>query len=292
MVKVLRKVLLLVALFLVLMVTAAFAVDYGMVTTDVLNFRAGPGTNYEIIGQLRRGEVVRIIGNGGNNWVEIVHNDRQGYVSLAYLSVRSDGETDRGSVNRTAQDGYVTASALNMRSGPSTNSSVLRVLGNGQGVSVVEDLGNGWSRISVDGQNGYVSNSYITIGQASSGSAKGDQVIAFAKRFLGTPYRYGGMSPAGFDCSGFTKYVFSNFGINLGRTTYDQVNNGSYVNKANLQAGDLVLFKQGSGVDHVGIYCGNGTFIHSTRPGDVVKVDSLNSGYYSRYYHSGRRVIY
>ena len=137
MVKVLRKVLLLVALFLVLLVTAAFAVDYGIVTTDVLNFRAGPGTNYEIIGQLRRGEVVRIIGNGGNNWVEIVHNDRQGYVSLAYLSVRSDGETDRGSVNRTAQDGYVTASALNMRSGPSTNSSVLRVLGNGPTVSKI-----------------------------------------------------------------------------------------------------------------------------------------------------------
>lgn len=289
--KVLRKVLLSAALFLVLMGTAAFAADYGMVTTDVLNFRAGPGTNYEIIGQLRRGEVVRIIGNGGNNWVEIVYNDRQGYVSLAYLNVRSDDETDRGSVNRTAQDGYVTASALNMRSEPSVDSSVLRVLGNGQGVSVIEDLGNGWSRISVDGQNGYVSNSYIAIGQASGSSAKGDQIIAFAKRFLGTPYRYGGMSPAGFDCSGFTKYVFSNFGIQLGRTTYDQVNNGSYVSKENLQTGDLVLFKQGGGVDHVGIYCGNGTFIHSTRPGDVVKIDPLNSGYYSKYYHSARRVI-
>lgn len=290
--KVLRKVLLLAALFLGLMVTAAFAADYGMVTTDVLNFRAGPGTNYEVIGQLRRGEVVRIIGNGGNNWVEIVYNNRQGYVSLAYLNVRSDSEPDRGNVNRAARDGYVTASALNMRSAPSTDGGVLKVLGNGQGVSVLEDLGNGWSRISVDGQNGYVSNTYIAFGQASAGSAKGDQIIAYAKRFLGTPYRYGGMSPAGFDCSGFTKYVFSNFGVNLGRTTYDQVNNGSYISKANLQAGDLVLFKQGGGVDHVGIYCGNGTFIHSTRPGDVVKVDSLNSGYYSRYYHSGRRVIY
>ncbi len=291
--RVFRKVLLATALFLILMVSSAFAVDYGMVTTDVLNFRAGPGTNHEVIGQLRRGEVIRIIGNGGNNWVQVVYNGREGYVSLAYLSVRTvDETTDRGNVDRSGQAGYVTASALNLRKEPSTDSEVLKVLGNHQEIQIIKDMENGWSQIHADGETGYVSNEYIALGQAPAPSSKGEEVIAFAKRFLGTPYRYGGTTPAGFDCSGFTQYVFSHFGIHLGRTTYDQVNNGTYVSKENLQIGDLVLFRQSGSVDHVGIYCGDGNFIHSTKPGDVLKIDTLNSGYYSRYYHSGRRVIH
>ncbi len=290
--RIFKKVLLLTVLFVIMLVSSAFAVDYGMVTTAVLNFRAGPGTNHQIIGQLYKGEVVRIVGNGGNNWVEIVHDGRQGYVSLAYLSVRSVEETtDRGDVERDRQAGYVTANALNLRKEPSTDSEVLKVLGNYQGIKIIKDLQNGWSQIDADGQIGYVSSEYIAFGQAPAPSSKGEEVIAFAKRFLGTPYRYGGTTPAGFDCSGFTQYVFSHFGIRLGRTTYDQVNNGTYVSKANLQIGDLVLFRQSGSVDHVGIYCGDGNFIHSTKPGDVLKIDTLNSGYYSRYYHSGRRVI-
>ncbi len=290
--RVFKKVLLLMTLFLILMVSSAFAVDYGMVTTDVLNFRAGPGTNHQVIGQLRRGEVIRIIGNGGNNWVQVVYNGQEGYVSLAYLSVRTvDETTDRGNVDRSGQAGYVTASALNLRKEPSVESEVLKILGNHQQIQVVEDLGNGWSQIQSDGETGYVSNEYIALGQAPAPSSRGEEVIAFAKRFIGTPYRYGGTTPAGFDCSGFTQYVFSHFGIRLGRTTYDQVNNGTYVSKANLQVGDLVLFRQSGSVDHVGIYCGDGNFIHSTKPGDVLRIDTLSSGYYSRYYHSGRRVI-
>ncbi len=290
-VRVLRKIWMLATIFFCMTAISALAADYGMVTASVLNFRSGPGTNHNVIGQLRQGEVVKIIGNGGNNWVQIVHNGTEGYVSLAYLNVRTEEETDRGEASREGKTGYVTANALNLRAQPSTDSAVLDLIRNGQVLVVLQDMGNGWSHIRVNEKTGYVSNEYISLGEPPAASSKGEQIIAYAKQFLGTPYRYGGMSPAGFDCSGFTKYVFSHFGIHLGRTTYDQVKNGTYVDKANLQIGDLVLFCQSGSVDHVGIYCGGGNFIHSTRPGSDVKIDTLNSGYYSRYYHSGRRVI-
>ena len=105
---------------------------------------------------------------------------------------------------------------------------------------------------------------------------KESQVINYAKKFLGTPYAYGGTSPKGFDCSGFTQYVFREaLGINLGRTTYDQIKNGSVVSRSELKPGDLVFLGSWSNPYHVGIYVGDDNYIHSPRTGDVVKISPL-----------------
>jgi len=110
-----------------------------------------------------------------------------------------------------------------------------------------------------------------------------NSVIAFASNYLGVPYVYGGSSPSGFDCSGFTKYVFGHFGINLPRVADAQQNVGAFVSRANLMPGDLVFF--GSPAYHVGIYVGNGNMIDAPHTGTVVKIQQLGYGF-----TGGRRV--
>lgn len=103
-----------------------------------------------------------------------------------------------------------------------------------------------------------------------------NNVIAYATNYLGTPYKWGGTSPnGGFDCSGFTQYVYGHFGVNLGRTTYDQINNGAAVARSDLQPGDLVFFGSSSNPSHMGIYLGNNTYIHAPQTGDVVKISPM-----------------
>ena len=106
-------------------------------------------------------------------------------------------------------------------------------------------------------------------------------VVSYASNFIGTPYAWGGSSPStGFDCSGFTRYVFSHFGISLGRSTYNQINDGVQVSKEDLQPGDLLFFGSNNDPQHTGIYVGGNSYIHSPRTGDVVKVSPMTRGDY------------
>lgn len=110
-------------------------------------------------------------------------------------------------------------------------------------------------------------------------SATGNAIVDYAYKFLGTPYQWGGTTPSGFDCSGFTQYVFKNAaGVSLPRTTYDQINVGVAVSYNDLQPGDLVFPHTG----HVGIYVGGGQMIHAPSTGDVVKVSSVYKFYTAR----------
>jgi len=125
----------------------------------------------------------------------------------------------------------------------------------------------------------------------SGSGVTGDGIVAKAAEYLGTPYRYGGSSPGGFDCSGFTNYIYSQFNISLNRTAAGQYGNGIAV--SNLIPGDLVFFScYSSSINHVGIYVGNGQFIHSSTPasGGVI-YSSLYSGYYANEYVGARRII-
>ncbi|SEU32044.1 C40 family peptidase [Paenibacillus sp. NFR01] len=126
----------------------------------------------------------------------------------------------------------------------------------------------------------------------STGSAfadsKMDTVIA---KTIGTTYKTGGMSTAGFDCSGFTKYVFTKIGITLPRTSKEQFKIGTPVAKSNLRSGDLVFFNTlGSGVSHVGIYVGNGKFAQSSSSRGVT-ITSLSQAYWANRYVGAKRVM-
>lgn len=113
----------------------------------------------------------------------------------------------------------------------------------------------------------------------------GSSIVATAKHYLGLPYRSGGSTPAGFDCSGFTSYVYRQYGIHIPRSSGGQAGVGGYVAKSNLRPGDLVVFS-----GHVGIYVGNNRFIHSPRPGKSIMISSLSESYWRATYRSGRRV--
>ena len=112
-------------------------------------------------------------------------------------------------------------------------------------------------------------------------------VVGIAMQYLGTPYVWGGSSPSGFDCSGFTMYVFSRVGVSIPRTVSTQYGAGVAVSRSELQPGDLVFF---NGLGHVGIYVGGNQFIHSPHTGDVVKISAM-TGYYDSGYVGARRIL-
>ena len=111
-------------------------------------------------------------------------------------------------------------------------------------------------------------------------------VVSIAMQYLGVPYRWGGASPSGFDCSGLVMYVFAQVGVSLPHSSYAQYGMGSPVSRDQLQPGDLVFF---DGLGHVGIYVGGGSFIHAPHTGDVVRISSL-SGWYASSYVGARRI--
>jgi len=113
-----------------------------------------------------------------------------------------------------------------------------------------------------------------------------------AKSLLGTDYQYGATGPYQYDCSSFTKYVFSKQGINLPRVSREQAKRGQFVSGNQLQKGDLIFFdsKKSDQVSHVGIYLGGGNFIHASSAQDKVTISNLSSNYYSKHFKWGRRV--
>jgi len=119
-------------------------------------------------------------------------------------------------------------------------------------------------------------------------------IVTFAKRFIGTPYVFGGSSPkTGFDCSGFTSYVMRAYGVSLNRSARDQVMNGVGISRSQLKPGDLILFHTTRpGISHVGMYIGNGQFIHaSSGSAKAVTISELNSSYYNTRVVACRRVL-
>ena len=217
--------------------------------------------------------------------------------------------TAAASSGTTLGDGVINASDVRLRSDANTSSSILATLSKGTAVTVLTQSGS-WYAVSYNGTNGYVSQQYVTLGTSlpaedtgssstdnttssvpSSGS--GSSAVSIAYQYLGVPYVYGGASPSGFDCSGFTMYVYNQLGISLPHGATPQLKYGTYVSRSELQPGDLVFFSDGSyPASHVGIYVGDDQFIHassSSSNGYCVCVSSLNTNYYSRNFVGGRR---
>ena len=197
-------------------------------------------------------------------------------------------------------------STLNMRSGAGTSYDKVATLSNGTVVTIV-GIDDGWYKVSYNGTTGYVSSEYMLTAKDSSGSrgdgttttttvassSIGSQVVSLAQNYLGYAYVYGSSGPYSFDCSGFTSYIYKQFGYTLNRSAADQLSNGVSVSYSDLQAGDLVFFRANTtkAASHVGIYIGNGQFIHASTNTYQVIISDLSSGYYNGVYVGARRIL-
>ena len=291
--KLLRTCLLTVALTALCTIGASAAcLGAGTVTADALRLRDTPATDGAILATAPSNAKLVVLEEAGDGWYKVSYNAAEGYMAGEYLTVSTsmDAALGYGKVNSDV-------SSLNIRSGAGTGCSVLSSVSGG---TVLELTGvqDGWYKVVHGGTSGYVSSDYITLTSETpaatvAASSVGEEIAAYAQNFLGTPYVYGGSSTSGFDCSGFTKYVYGQFGYTLNRTATDQLSNGVSVRKDELQPGDLVFFKYRTSkpVSHVGIYIGSGQFVHASTNSYAVQIDDLSSGHYANVYVYGRRVV-
>lgn len=189
-------------------------------------------------------------------------------------------------------DSYIT-----LRAEPSTGARRLKIIFTGKVARLLDVTDEQWYKVSYGTDTGYVLSEYCQPvhyadyeGTAATSTLLED-IIAKAYTYLGTPYRYGGTSYSGIDCSGFTMKVFGAFGISLPHGATSQYYMSRSVTSAERAPGDLVFFATGgSGIGHVGIYLGGGQFIHASTSSGVI-VSSLYESYYARTYLYAARLI-
>lgn len=282
---------------------SALAVD-GNITASALKVRSGTSTESEILGKYLNGETIDVQGRVGD-WYMVEYNGEMAFVFSEYV--------DMGDIEVKNSMGTITGSSVNVRSGPGTDNKVLGKLMDGTMVTLT-GIENGWYKIKFLELEGYVHPDYLEVdglvftyvktdenGKTTESYSNADtetastasKLIEYAMQYLGVPYVYGGTTTDGFDCSGFTQYVFAAYGYTLKRSSADQYNNnGTAVSKDELIPGDLVFFsRSNAAVGHVGIYIGDDYFIHASSTGDVVRITALSSSYYVEHYVGARRII-
>ena len=263
------------------------------------------------------------------NWAKIEINQKEAWIPKTFLMKEVSVETtkpteqqpeettetqpEKQQPEQTTQPAvskaaYISSNAsAHFRSGPSTSSQSLGKLPKNTKITITGEE-NGWYKVSYNGKEGYISKSLVTEGEppatTSSRSqeeprnttpatqASSSNVVQVAESYAGSRYVSGGSSPSGFDCSGFTQYVYGKCGKKISRTSYTQANEGTAVSKSELQPGDLLLFHYygSSSIGHVGIYVGDGKFIHAANSNRGVVYDSITSGYYADNYAGARRL--
>ena len=269
---------------------ADVAVGAGCTTGSSLRLRAEASTSSEIVPALDKSVAVAILDDSTEGWYKIAYEGNTGYVSADYLLVDQD--------NVFETYGRVNSDGVNVRSGASTESEVLATVDTDT-IVTVNGLVDGWYDVTCKyGTEGYIRSDFLDLTESSS-SSSGSAIVDTAKSYLGVNYVYGGASPSGFDCSGFTMYVYQQFGYSLPHTATGQWQSGLGTRVWSigaLQPGDLVFFNDpsrnaGKACSHAGIYIGNGQFVHSSSSrSQGVIISDLTSGYYYNYFVGGIHV--
>ena len=271
---------------------ADIAIGAGCTTGSSLRMRAETSTSSEIITTLDKSVAVAILDDTTEGWYQVAYNGKTGYVSADYLLVDQD--------NVFETYGRVNGDGVNVRSGASTEAEVLASVNTGT-IVTVNGLVDGWYDVTCQyGTKGYIRSDFLDLTKdATSSTASGSAIVNTANQYLGTRYSYGGASPSGFDCSGFTMYVYSQHGYSLPHSATSQWQSGlgsQVYSIGELQSGDLVFFNDpsrnaGKACSHAGIYIGSGQFIHSSSSkSNGVIISDLTSGYYNTYFVGGIHV--
>lgn len=235
--------------------------SYGMILGDEVRFRQTASLTGDILGYFYRGILVKVL-EEGSQWTKVEFREKVGYVSSQYVRLGTP----------TAEEWEAAEDARYI---------------------LVYKAPVSQPVVSVPVQTSQTTTQPAA--QESAPKCSADDIVASAKACLGVPYQYGGADMKGFDCSGFTFYVYAQNGISLSRTATAQYNQGTYVSKSELQPGDLVFFtneSSGSNIGHVGIYIGDGKLIHASSGSyKMIVTVELNNSWFANHYYGACRIL-
>lgn len=292
--------------------------------TEDTKLKIVPVINATDLVEVKKGEAVEVI-EVINGWACIETQTTKGWIRKEKLQKEeikqeeSKEEPKQEEPEKIVQEPvvvsktlYVNSTSINLRKEANTSAEIVANLPVNTAVEVISEA-NGWSQVKVSGKEGYILSSLLSAQKQETSrstttprteekpketkketqpvpAGKGSTTVETARQYIGCKYVYGGSTPSGFDCSGFTSYVYKQHGVTLNRTAAGQYSNGVAVDRSNLQPGDLVMFGK-SGINHVGIYVGGGMMVHAANPSRGVTTDTINAGYYNNNYVGARRVM-
>ena len=245
---------------------------------DNVNLRKEPSTDAGVIEKLKLNTEVTIIEEVDSIWSKVKVGNNTGYISKELLnSEKQKEESTKEEKNTTSRNGESTKRESEENKKETKKETKKE-----------EKKTSTTSKTETKVESTVSSTTKKT-------STKGEEIVAYAMQFLGKPYVYGGSSPKGFDCSGFTSYVYKHFGYTISRASGGQASEGTKVAKKDLQPGDLVIYKNQSltKIGHVGLYIGNNKMIHASEPGVgviITEIDAKSHNYPKRFV-MGRRII-
>ena len=251
-----------------------------------LNVRAVPSTDGKLVGKLPKDAACEVVENV-DGWAHIKSGEVEGYVSKDFLLTGPEAKIRATELVHTVA--IANTDGLNVRQEPNTTSEIVTQVGQGEEMEYVETGSDGWVKISIDGEDAYVSQDYVTVEEKLDtaitmtellyGQGVSDvrvDLVEYAKQFVGNPYVWGGTNlTKGADCSGFVLSVFKKYGITLSHSSRAQANEGTKISASELKPGDLVFYGNGKGtINHVAIYIGGGQVIHASSPKTGIKISS------------------
>lgn len=249
-----------------------------------LNVREKPGEDGKLVGKMPKNTACEIL-DEENGWAHIKSGKVEGYVSMDYLYTGEEAEAKGKEVAVTTAT--VNTTTLKVRGEPSTESIVLTLVPIEEELEVVNLL-DGWAEIMLDDEQAFVSLEYVDVeeklgtavsmkelqyGQGVSNTRV--DLVQFAKKFVGNPYVWGGVSLTnGADCSGFVLSVFKQFGVTLPHYSAAQAGYGTKISPSEAQPGDLFFYAKNGKINHVAIYIGNGQVVHASSPRTGIKISN------------------
>jgi len=261
------------------------------VVSNTLPVYRSPSTGARVLGTMAFGEVMRCTAISGN-WARVYNSSgAMGYCLKSGISV-----INPNTLNKKI---YIKANSVAVHRYPSSSSRVMMRLKLNASFTWVGTTRDGkWARLKNGSHYGFVPVQYISLNRTPTQPAptKESRIAALARAQLGKGYAYGAEGGSRFDCSGLSYYVYKNAaGVTLRRSSYDQAYDGRYKkisSLSKLEPGDLLFFDTGSGkVDHVGVYVGDGQFVHASASAGKVLTGSISSGYYRSAFLWARRIL-
>ncbi len=256
------------------------------VTDSTVNVRESASADADVVGKLSNHAACEII-KTDNGWAQIISGEVEGYVSEEFL-LTGDEAYEIALEEAELVATVTTSDNLRVRASASTSAKILTKVSEGEELSVLSEEEDGWLYVSIDNTKGYVCADYVsvaeqlptaqTMAEYTYGAEVSDvriSLVETALQYVGNPYVWGGTSLTnGVDCSGFTMRIYAMFGISLPHSSKAQPSYGTKISASEAQPGDLFFYGDGTTINHVAIYIGDGKIVHASTSRTGIKVSN------------------